>query len=60
MGYSKSIECNLTGVSCTMNCSENDRNLHKKEQDAPGVLFEKSMLSIERTVKTCDQNDDEL
>lgn len=57
MGYSKSIECNLTGVSCTMNSIENDINFKKIEKEL-GVPIGKSMLSVEGNVKSSDQNDD--
>lgn len=57
MGYSNSIECNLTGLSCLMNFTENDGNLLKMENGS-GVLSEKSMLSEQENVKTSNQNDD--
>lgn len=57
MGYSNSIECNLTGVSCTMNPIENDSNLLNVEEEA-SEPFEKLMSSEEQNVESTDQNDD--
>lgn len=57
MGYSNNIECNLTGVSCSMNATDDDGNLLMEKQDA-AVVNERSMLSEETFLKTSDRDDD--
>lgn len=57
MGYSNNIECNLTGVSCSMNATDDDGNLLRVKKDA-AVVNERSMFSEDTFVKTSDRDDD--
>lgn len=56
IGYSNSIECNLTGVSCKMKSIECVENL--LEQNDAGELFERPVSLDQMSVGTHDQNDD--
>lgn len=55
MGYSKSVECNLTGVSCKMNYIGNDRSLHKTGDIV--THFEQTNRPVESSFETDDGKD---
>ncbi|XP_062609537.1 uncharacterized protein LOC134271330 [Saccostrea cucullata] len=52
MGYSKDVECNLSGVNCKMNFIANDNGLHEEN------ISERQELTMESAVETCSRNDD--
>lgn len=56
MGYSKSVECNLTGVSCQMNYIGNDSSLHKTGDVV--THFEQTNIQVESSFETDDGKDD--
>ncbi|XP_062613488.1 uncharacterized protein LOC134275232 [Saccostrea cucullata] len=57
MGYSKSVECNVCGVTCRMNFIANDSELLEEEENI-GKISQRQELSVETTVETSNTNDD--
>lgn len=58
MGYSRSVECNLTSVSCKMISLENTNCFCEDKEDMG--ISQKEKLPLERTDETPDENDDLL
>lgn len=57
MGYSNSVECNLTGVLCKMNLIANDSSVPIAKNEIV-TKFEETNKSVERSFQTCDEEDD--
>lgn len=57
MGYSNSVECNLTGVSCKMNLIANDSSVPMEKSDIV-TNFEETNKSVKSSFQTCDEEDD--
>lgn len=57
MGYSNSVECNLTGVLCKMNLIANDSSVLMEEGEID-TKCEETNMSVESSLQTCEEEDD--